>query len=247
VATNTPDPWERQLGEHIRRFAAFQIYRDAGSKRSLRACARQCGKSAGLLERWSRQNDWQKRVLLWDAWQDELKREAMAAEIQVMAKRQADLAVMFLSKVLDRLRVQITDPATGETVAGENVSLADAARVFDIATKVERTARGIAPMLAGASGPALSDDEIRKMDLTELDLLQRALRVSARSGDVQAVDRTVKIMERRAQLLGLDAPQQLTHRGGITISEVIIERPVEAGGGQDSPDSTHSTVGGAKQ
>ena len=241
------EPWERQSGESPRRFAAFQVYRDAGPGRSLRTCARQCSKSVGLVCRWSAQDGWQNRVLLWDARQDELKRQAMADEIQRMAKRQADMAVMFESKVLDRLRAQFVDPVTGDMGAERDLSLADAARIFDIATRVERSARGVVPAMNTVNRPAMTDQQIRDLDLAELDALQAALRLSARSGDTQSIALSVKIMERRAQLLGLDAPQQLTHRGDLVISEVIIERPVDAGAGQDSPDPAQSPMGGAAE
>lgn len=47
---------------------------------------------------------------------------------------------------------------------------------------------------------------IRHTELTRLDALQTALWADAIKGDVQAVDRILKIMQRRAMLLGLDAP-----------------------------------------
>lgn len=49
-------------------------------------------------------------------------------------------------------------------------------------------------------------EQLRQTELTRLDALQTALWSDAVKGDVQAVDRILKIMLRRSQLLGLDAP-----------------------------------------
>lgn len=55
---------------------------------------------------------------------------------------------------------------------------------------------------------AVAEDvmELRALELSRLDGLMVALWPKARRGDLAAVDRVLKIMERRAKLLGLDAP-----------------------------------------
>lgn len=56
---------------------------------------------------------------------------------------------------------------------------------------------------------ATINDEAREMkalELSRLDGMLAGLWTDARRGNVQAVDRVLKIMERRAKLLGLDAP-----------------------------------------
>lgn len=57
-------------------------------------------------------------------------------------------------------------------------------------------------------------DDVRALEVTRLDALLDALWDAALSGKWLAVDRVLKIMERRAALLGLDAPQKvdITHR-----------------------------------
>jgi DNA-binding CsgD family transcriptional regulator len=50
-------------------------------------------------------------------------------------------------------------------------------------------------------------DEVRQLELTRLDALVLALWKQALAGDVQVVDRVLKIMDRRAAYLGLDAPK----------------------------------------
>lgn len=59
-----------------------------------------------------------------------------------------------------------------------------------------------------------STDQVRQMEVRRLDAMFRPLYVQALRGDRLAVDRCLKIMERRAGLLGLDAP--------IRIQQMVI-------------------------
>lgn len=52
-------------------------------------------------------------------------------------------------------------------------------------------------------------DEVRRLELERLDRMQAGLWNEAIKGRWLAVDRVLKIMERRASLLGLDAPAQM--------------------------------------
>lgn len=51
--------------------------------------------------------------------------------------------------------------------------------------------------------------EWRAMELERLDALHRAIWEQALSGDLPAVDRVLRIMERRARMLALDGPQKV--------------------------------------
>lgn len=51
-------------------------------------------------------------------------------------------------------------------------------------------------------------DDLRSEELSRLDAMLTGLWPSARNGAGAAVDRVLKIMERRARLLGLDAPER---------------------------------------
>lgn len=55
-------------------------------------------------------------------------------------------------------------------------------------------------------------DEVRRLEVERLDKLLTALWPEALKGNVQAVDRVLKIMERRASLLGLDAAKEVDIR-----------------------------------
>ena len=49
-------------------------------------------------------------------------------------------------------------------------------------------------------------DEVRKLEVERLDAAAQAIYPSVKQGQYGAIDRWLKIMERRAKLLGLDAP-----------------------------------------
>lgn len=52
---------------------------------------------------------------------------------------------------------------------------------------------------------------VQQMELQRLDKLWSVAYEQAEAGDLQAVDRCLKIMERRSSLLGLDAPKHQVH------------------------------------
>lgn len=58
-----------------------------------------------------------------------------------------------------------------------------------------------------------SVDQLRAEEVSRLDGILATLYPSAAAGDVQAIDRVIKIGERRAKLLGLDAPVRMAHGG----------------------------------
>lgn len=59
-----------------------------------------------------------------------------------------------------------------------------------------------------------SADDLKAQELSRLDGLLLKLYPVAAAGDVQAIDRVIKIIERRAKLLGLDAPVRTALQGG---------------------------------
>lgn len=56
-------------------------------------------------------------------------------------------------------------------------------------------------------------ERLRTVEVARLDRLLKAMWPKAMKGDVYRVDRCLKIMERRAKLLGLDAPTKQEHTG----------------------------------
>lgn len=131
-ATIPPEPWERQKGESPKAFEAFSKYRDLGASRSCRKVAEELGKSNGLIERWSRNHDWQKRVSAWDAEQDRIARQQNTEEIKKMRKRHTDLASAMLVKAARAL----------QRIPEDEIKAADVSRMVETASKLERISRG---------------------------------------------------------------------------------------------------------
>lgn len=77
-------PWERARDESTEAYAAFVLYRELGPDRSLRAAARQLGKSERLLKRWSSRHRWQDRMAAWEE-----QKEAQADEAPRQAREDA--------------------------------------------------------------------------------------------------------------------------------------------------------------
>lgn len=76
-------------------------------------------------------------------------------------------------------------------------------------------------------------DELRVLETARLDALMMAIWADAMKGDVAKMDRVLKIMTRRATLLGLDAPTtvRLVHAEakriaddyGLSVAEVLTQ------------------------
>lgn len=54
--------------------------------------------------------------------------------------------------------------------------------------------------------------EVAEMEIHRLDELQTAVWTKAKTGSLEAIDRVLKIMDRRAQLIGLDKPVKIDWR-----------------------------------
>lgn len=60
-------------------------------------------------------------------------------------------------------------------------------------------------------------DELRKLELERLDVIWPTHYLNAQAGDVQALSACIRIMERRANLLGLDAPEKKEVTGDMKL------------------------------
>lgn len=78
-------------------------------------------------------------------------------------------------------------------------------------------------VLVRLAAEAREDGEaVRAIELDRLDALHAIVWEKAAAGDLAAVDRALRIAERRAKLLGLDAPvrRELTGRDGVPLLDV---------------------------
>jgi hypothetical protein len=89
------------------------------------------------------------------------------------------------------------------------------------ATAYKAVARGLAAVNAGCREQA---QELRALEALRLDQLQAALWERATDGDVRAIDRILRIMERRARLLGLDEPERRETKVEINPREARFRR-----------------------
>ena len=127
-----PEPWERQLNESPQAFEAFACYRDMGAARSTAKVSRKLCKSVSLMNRWSSEYDWVKRVAAWDAEKDRVARESQLTDIKEMRKRHAAIA----KKMMD------TADNALNNIKPDEVSTNEIARLVEIASKLERISRG---------------------------------------------------------------------------------------------------------
>lgn len=65
-------------------------------------------------------------------------------------------------------------------------------------------------------------EKLRALELARLDRLLLAVWPRAQGGDLQAVDRAVRILERISRLMGLDAPTRVSHIGLPASPEIMI-------------------------
>lgn len=65
-------------------------------------------------------------------------------------------------------------------------------------------------------------DDLRNLELDRLDAMMLALWQQARQGNQGAVDRILRIMERRAKLLGIDAPTKQELIGELDLSVTYV-------------------------
>lgn len=83
-------------------------------------------------------------------------------------------------------------------------------------------------------------NDLRAEEISRLDAMLAGLWPDARKGHQGAVDRVLRIMERRSKLLGLDAPVRLAHGGDTdgppiqaehvhTLSDADLERMARTG------------------
>ena len=129
-----PEIWERQPNERSKAYAAFCIYRDMGTDRSIEKVYEERSKRGPLsrLKKWSAEHNWVKRAEAYDDYMEGKKREKKEKEILEMADRHVKLAKAFQQKIAQAL--QQIDPA--------QLSPSDMAKWLDVATKLERLSIG---------------------------------------------------------------------------------------------------------
>lgn len=148
----TDKPWERQKGESAQAFEAFSTYLGMGAERSTRAVAQKCGKSVSLIQRWSREKDWQERVRAYDNDVERAARKKVIADRKAMTERHIGIAMQLQKKALEALG----------SLAVEDMTPKDIKEYIKMATDLERLNRTLEEESAAAKddGPAQLADTI---------------------------------------------------------------------------------------
>lgn len=123
--------WERMKGESAKAYAAFSVYRDLGPMRRIPEVARQLAKHDSLLRRWSAKWRWQERCFAYDLHTDREHRRQIEEARLKMPEREAMIANKALSVAAQRLL----------SMDVEKLSPMALARLFEVAVRVETTAR----------------------------------------------------------------------------------------------------------
>jgi transposase-like protein len=108
------EKWDKLEGESSKAYAAFCAYRDLGFERSIAKVAQACGKSVGLLNRWSSQYQWVSRADAYDQHLQKVKQAAEEAEIQrIMSEGYALVhkRVEALNKMAVMIEAELTEEA----------------------------------------------------------------------------------------------------------------------------------------
>jgi hypothetical protein len=92
------------------------------------------------------------------------------------------------------------------------------------------SARGAHKAVASALKTTLREpaDAVRELELTRLDAMLLPLWRRVQKGDERAIDRALKIEERRAKLLGLEAPTRIaaSEDENLRIEVVYVDTPL---------------------
>ena len=142
-----PMPFEQQLKESDKAFAAFKTYLELGPERSLVLVADKVGKSKTMIERWSRKFDWPARIQAHAAHLADIERktaEALAVQAGTdWAKRQEQHRedewqtrgelIALAREAIERWK---KNPARCGTLEG-------IARLLDLASKLGRVSSGL--------------------------------------------------------------------------------------------------------
>lgn len=97
-------------------------------------------------------------------------------------------------------------------------------------------------------------EEVLQIELARLDAMLLGCWTKAKSGDPHAIDRALRIMDRRAKYLGLDAPTRTEHGGiadgapiAITFSEQFTDDQLRAIAAAADPGGGTSDPGGGSE
>jgi hypothetical protein len=135
-------PWERLPGESTEEYAAFNQFILLGPSRTLKEAARKVGISVTTVRALNAKYSWQDRATAHDDTVERRARQKLEGGRLAMRERHAALAEVLARKGLERLLM--LDPM--------EMTAKDTAYIIDLASKLERTARGEEPTKVEVTG-----------------------------------------------------------------------------------------------
>lgn len=139
--------WERQQKETDPAWEAFQIYRDMGESRGLRAVAQKLSKSTALINRWSARHKWVARCEDYSRWQETQKRKAKEKALAEQGRREITLGkgLQALGQAqIARFKPQtiINEEGEEEIIFRETMSAFDARMCIESGSRLVKTGLG---------------------------------------------------------------------------------------------------------
>lgn len=132
-------PWEQQPDETPQAFAAFSVYLEGGEERSARETARIIDKYWSCVGGWCTKHDWVRRGQAHDIHLRRILQRANQNAIVKMNDRHAKNALAGIAAAMATL---IKHVKTDNNPNPLKMKDRDAIRLLDVATKLERLARG---------------------------------------------------------------------------------------------------------
>lgn len=146
-----PEPWERQVGETDRAFAAFRAYRDMGAERSLARVGRELGKTKGTVEGLSARNHWRERVIAWDIEVDRRDREHLEERRRQVNEAGLAAGSAALSRALERLIGKDSDGNPIKKLDSSKLEPGEVAALMREGAKLQRLSLGLATDISGTA------------------------------------------------------------------------------------------------
>jgi hypothetical protein len=181
--------WLQLDHETTEAFQAFTIYRDQGQQRSLRLACQEyyrleqpperMGEGSGKLrqiETWSAKYDWRERAGAYTRHLDRIARVQRVEELRQMNERHAAVANLAMAKAAERLR----------GVDASQLTIRDATVLMDMASKLERLARGGATEIMAVEDPHATADARLKPVLDNPTLALAAREIAVAMAEAQA-------------------------------------------------------------
>jgi hypothetical protein len=208
-------PWDRQPGESSRNYEKFCLYRNMGPGRSVQAL-RNDGIPIGASI--PTRDQWDSRAVLWDDYEERVRRNEIIKETRAMARKQAtqasDMAEALMAPVVAlQARLEKDPEDTMTELAGMDIGkllekVQASARVLQPIMNAERLARGLPTEIT----------EGRKEHVHTIDY-----------GDKERLEQILEALE-ESDLLSLVI-------GARASGEVVDAEVVEMGAGEPTPEA----------